>query len=91
MEKGHIYVDITAAMEYAKAHINDYAMRKANKHLDSYNATHKRKIKEPSVDDLSVNFEGLMFGYACYFNGTSYGDSGNWAIPIDDFIVNVEE
>ena len=89
--KEHILVDITAAMEYAKKQIQEYAEQEAKKHKDEYNSTHKRQIKEATVEESTVNFDGLNFGYGFYVNNYSFGDAGSFNIPIDDFIVNADK
>lgn len=90
--KEHILVDITAAMEYAQKQIQERAEQEAKKHKDEYNSTHKRQIKEATVvEEPSVNFEGLSFGYAFYVNNYKGCDAGNFNVPIDDFIVNVDK
>ena len=90
--KEHILVDITAAMEYAKKQIQEYAEQEAKKHKDKYNSTHKRQIKEATVvEEPSVNFYGLNFGYGFYVNNYKGCDAGSFNIPIDDFIVNANK
>lgn len=90
--KEHILVDITAAMEYAEKQIQEYAEQKAKDNKEEYNSTHKRQIKEATVvEEPSVNFEGLNFGYGFYVNNYSGGDAGNFNVPIDDFIVNADK
>ena len=90
--KEHILVDITAAMEYAEKRIQEYAEQKAKEDRDEYNSTHKRQIKEATVvEEPSVNFEGLLFGYGFYVNNYKGCDAGNFIVPIDDFIVNNKE
>ncbi len=89
--KEHILVDITAAMEYAKKQIQEHAEQEAKKHKDEYNSTHKRQIKEATVEESTVNFEGLNFGFAFDVNNYKGCDAGNFIVPIDDFIVNNKE
>lgn len=90
--KEHILVDITAAMEYAEKQIQEYAEQKAKENREKYNSTHKRQIKEATVvEEPSVNFEGLDFGYAFYVNNYKGCNSGNFIVPIDNFIVNYDE
>ena len=90
--KEHILVDITAAMEYAEKQIQEYAEQKAKENREEYNSTHKRQIKEATVvEEPSVNFEGLHFGYGFYVNNYKGCDAGNFDVPIDDFIVNNKE
>ena len=87
--KEHILVDITAAMEYAQKQIQEYAEQKAKENREEYNSTHKRQIKEATVvEEPSVSFQGLHFGYAFYVNNYKGCDAGNFDVPIDDFIVN---
>ena len=89
--KEHILVDITAAMEYAQKQIQERAEQEAKKHKDEYNSTHKRQIKEVTIEESTVNFEGLHFGYAFYVNNYKGCDAGNFDVPIDDFIVNADK
>ena len=89
--KKRVLVDITAAMEYAKKMVEEESKKMAQNKMDEYNITHKRQIKNSSVDDLNVIFGGLIFGYAYYVNGYKDGDSGSFTVPIDKFIVNVDE
>ena len=86
--KKHTLVDITAATEYAKKIIEESAKENADKHLMQYNDCHKRKIKSPSIEDIKINFNGLIFGFGYYINGYKDGESGCFNIPIDKFIVN---
>lgn len=88
--KEHILVDITAAIEYANKMIEENSIKKAKEYFDEYNNTHKKKLKDVSVEDLKVTFEGLIFGYMYHINGYKCGDSANFIIPIDDFIVKEE-
>lgn len=85
--KERILVDITAAMEYVKQHVEEKTMNYANKHMEEYNSTHKRKVKEPTVDNYAIFFEGLMFEYCVDVNGYKYCYGNNMCLPIDDFIV----
>ena len=89
--KKRVLIDVTAAMEYAKKMVEEESNKMAQKKMDEYNTTHKRQIKNASVDDLNVVFDGLIFGYTYYVNGYKDGDSGNFTVPIDKFIVNVDE
>ena len=89
--KKRVLVDITAAMEYAKKMVEEESNKMAQNKMDEYNTTHKRQIKNASVDDLNVIFGGLIFEYAYYVNGYKDGDSGSFTVPIDKFIVNVDE
>lgn len=87
----HVLVDITAAMEYAKKYMKEYAKQKAEEQRKQYNDTHKRNIKDATVEELNVNFNGLMFGYGFYTNNYKFGESACFNIPIDDFIVNIND
>lgn len=89
--KKRVLIDVTAAMEYAKNMVEEESNKMAQKKMDEYNTTHKRQIKNASVDDLNVVFDGLIFGYAYYVNCYKDGDSGSFTVPIDKFIVNVDE
>lgn len=89
--KKHVLVDITAAMEYAQKQTEEYAKQKVEEDRERYNSTHVRKIKEATIDDLSVNFQGLMFSYGFYGNGYRTCDSACFNVPIEDFIVNADE
>ena len=89
--KKRVLVDITAATEYAKKMAEEEFNKMAQNKMDEYNITHKRQIKNASVDDLNVIFDGLRFGYSYYVNAYKYGDAGSFTVPIDKFIVNVDE
>ena len=77
--------DVDAATKYVQKEMEEYAQKHANEHMDTYTATHKRKIKAPTVEDLKVSFDGFGFKVSYQINGNKDFLSGYSKDGIDDF------
>ena len=77
--------DVDAATKYIQKEMEERAQKHAKEHMDAYNATHKRKIKAPTVEDLKVSFDGFMFNVSYQINGNKDFLSGGFRVGIDDF------